>query len=104
MKIFANGVQVFHFWDGRWRLTDAERKYALWTEAIGNFDLTERLFGAALNLAEERRGGLLVVLDDPSTARKLVSRTDLVIRQNYERFRSTPGMHQQEVNLNVATS
>jgi hypothetical protein len=104
MKIFANGVQVFHFWDGRWRLTDAERKYALWTEAIGNFDLTERLFGAALNLAEERRGGLLIVLDDPSTARKLVSRTDLVIRQNYERFRSTPGMHQQEVNLNVATS
>ncbi len=29
MKIFANGVQVFLFRDGRWRLTDAERKYGL---------------------------------------------------------------------------
>ena len=53
MKIFANGVQVVHFWDRRWRLTDAEREYALWTEAIGNFELAERLFGAALNLAED---------------------------------------------------
>ena len=78
MKIFANGVQVFHFWDGRWRLTDTERKYTLWTEAIGNFELAERLFGAALNLAEDRRGGLLVVLDDPDAAGKLVSRTDLL--------------------------
>jgi len=59
MKIFANGVEVFRFWDGRWRLTDAERKYTLWTEAVGNFELAERLFGAALNLAEDRRGGLL---------------------------------------------
>jgi len=78
MKIFANGVQVFLFRDGRWRLTDAERKYSLWTGAIGNVELAERLFGAALNLAEDRRGGLLVVLDDPSTARKLVSRNDLL--------------------------
>ncbi|MCU1298041.1 MAG: hypothetical protein JWO91_2319 [Acidobacteriaceae bacterium] len=78
MKIFANGAEVFRFWDGRWRLTDAERKYTLWTEAIGNFELAERLFSVALNLAEDRRGGLLVVLDNPSTARKLVSRTDLL--------------------------
>jgi hypothetical protein len=78
MKIFANGVQVFLFRDGRWRLIDAERKYGLWTGAIGSVELAERLFGAALNLAEDRRGGLLVVLDDPSTARKLVSRNDLL--------------------------
>ena len=78
MKIFANGVQVFRFWDGRWRLTDAERKYTLWTQAVGNSELAERLFGVALNLAEDRRGGLLVVLDDPNMARKLVSRTDLL--------------------------
>jgi hypothetical protein len=79
MKIFANGVQVFLFRDGRWRLTDAERKYGLWTGAIGNFELAEGLSpGAALNLAEDRRGGLLVVLDDPGTARKLVSRNDLL--------------------------
>lgn len=78
MKIIADGVQVFRFWDGRWRLTDAQRKYNLWTSAIGNLELAERLFGAALNLAEDRRGGLLVVLDNPASARKLVSSTDLL--------------------------
>jgi hypothetical protein len=79
MKIIADGAQVFRFWDGQWRLTDAERKYKLWTAAIGNLELAERLFVAALNLAEDRRGGLLVVLDDPGTARQLVSRTDLLV-------------------------
>ena len=78
MKIFADGVQVFHFLDGRWRLTDARRKYELWTQAVGNMELAERLFAAALNLAEDRRGGLLVVLNDPDTAPRLVSRTDLL--------------------------
>ena len=78
MKIFADGVQVFNFLDGRWRLTDAQRKYDLWTEAVGNVELAERLFTAALNLAEDRRGGLFVVLDDPAIAPRLVSRTDLV--------------------------
>ena len=78
MKIIADGVQVFRFWDGRWRLTDAPRKYDLWTDAIGNKEFAERLFVAALNLAEERRGGLLVVLDNPAMARKLVSKSDLL--------------------------
>ena len=78
MKIFADGVQVFHFLDGRWRLTDAQRKYDLWTEAIRNTELAERLFTTALNLAEDRRGGLLVVLDDPRMAASLVSRIDLL--------------------------
>jgi len=50
MKIIADGVQIFRFWDGRWRLTDAERKYRLWTEALGNSELAERLFVATLNL------------------------------------------------------
>jgi hypothetical protein len=78
MKIIADGVQIFRFWDGRWRLTDAERKYRLWIDAVGNSELAERLFVAALNLAEQRRGGLLVVLDDPRSVGKLVSPTDLV--------------------------
>ena len=78
MKIIADGVQIFRFWDGRWRLTDAERKYKLWADAVGNSELAERLFVAALNLAEERRGGLLVVLDDPRSVQKLISTTDLV--------------------------
>jgi hypothetical protein len=78
MKIFADGVQVSHFLDGRWRLTDAQRKYNLWREAIRNPELAERLFTTALNLAEDRRGGLMVVLDDPEMAGSLVSRTDLL--------------------------
>jgi DNA integrity scanning protein DisA with diadenylate cyclase activity len=78
MKIFANGVQVFQFLDGRWRLTDAQRKYELWREAIGSTELAESLFAAAMNLAEDRRGALLVVLDDPETAEQLVTKTDLV--------------------------
>ena len=78
MKIIADGAQIFRFWDGKWRLTDAQRKYELWTQAVENSRLAERLFVAALNLAEDRRGGLLVVLDDPRSATKLVSTTDLV--------------------------
>lgn len=78
MKIFAEGVQVFSFLDGRWRLTDAKRKYDIWTDAVGNGELAERLFTAALNLAEDRRGGLFVVLENPETATRLVSRSDLL--------------------------
>jgi hypothetical protein len=78
MKIIADGIQIFRFLDGRWRLTDAERKYQLWTDAVGNSELAERLFVAALNLAEDRRGGLLVVLDDPRSAGRLVSTNDLL--------------------------
>ncbi len=36
MKIIANGVQIFRFLDGRWRLTEAEQKYEMWGRAIGN--------------------------------------------------------------------
>lgn len=78
MKIIADGVQVFRFAGGHWSLTDAERKYGLWTTAVGEVRLAERLFAAALNLAEERRGGLLVVLDDPAAVQGLVSKTDLL--------------------------
>ncbi len=95
MKIFADGVQVFHFWNGRWRVTDAQRKYDLWTEAVGNFQLSERLFTAALNLAEDRRGGLLVVLDDAQTAQRLVSRNDLLASIPVEREQSAVGSKDQ---------
>jgi len=78
MKIFAEGVQVCRFLDGRWRLTDAEEKYGLWKGSLKNPELAERLFLAALNLAEDRRGGLLVVLDDPRSAATLVSSADLL--------------------------
>ena len=64
IKIFADGAQVFSFLDGRWHLTDAVEKYRVWEEALGNKELAHRLFSVALNLAEGRRGGLFVILDE----------------------------------------
>jgi hypothetical protein len=78
MKIFSDGVQVFRFLDGRWRITDAVEKYRLWKESLSNSKLAEMLFVTALNLAEDRRGGLLVVLDDVSTIGRLISNSDLL--------------------------
>jgi hypothetical protein len=95
MKIFADGVQVFHFLEGRWRLTDAQRKYDLWRDAVGNTELAERLFTTALNLAEDRRGGLLVVLDDPELAASLVSRTDLLTSLRNHGQQAVSGAKQQ---------
>jgi hypothetical protein len=85
MKIFADGVQVFRFLDGRWRITDALEKYRLWQQSLRNATLADILFLTALNLAEERRGGLLVVLDDPNAASRLLSHSDLLS--------STPSSH-----------
>jgi hypothetical protein len=85
MKIFADGVQIFRFLDGRWRITDALAKYRQWQQGLHNATLAERLFVTALNLAEDRRGGLLVVLDDPNAAGRLISHSDLLL--------STPSLH-----------
>ncbi len=78
MKILADGVQVFRFLDGRWRITDAVEKYRLWREALGNGRLADALFSTALNLVEDRRGGLLVVLDDANAAARLIAPSDLL--------------------------
>jgi hypothetical protein len=78
IKVFAEGVEVFQFLDGRWRLTDSSEKYALWESAIGDAKFAERLFQVALDLAEERRGGLFVVLRDAETVGKLLLRSDLL--------------------------
>jgi hypothetical protein len=72
IKVMAHGSQVFNFLGGRWRLTDCVHKFDLWRENVGNPALAERLFSAALNLAEDRRGGLFVVLDDPKLAQNFV--------------------------------
>jgi hypothetical protein len=72
IKVMAHGTQIFNFLGGRWRLTDCVRKFDQWREHVGNFALAERLFSAALNLAEDRRGGLFVVLDDPKLAQNFV--------------------------------
>ena len=81
IKIFADGAQVFSFLDGRWHLTDAVEKYRVWEEELGNKELAHRLFSVALNLAEGRRGGLFVILDDRGKARELLGNRDLLHQQ-----------------------
>lgn len=85
IKIFGEGVQLFSFFDGRWRLTDAVSKYQRWEAAIGRRDLAAGLFSAGLNLAEHRRGGMFVVLDRPEDVHQLVSRVDLLETEHQER-------------------
>jgi hypothetical protein len=78
IKAFADGTQVFNFLDGRWRLSDTAEKYATWAQAMAGTALAERLFTTALNLAERRRGGLFVVLDDGQAADRLVPPNDRI--------------------------
>ena len=78
IKVYADGVPVFRFLDGKWRLVDARHRYEMWKNAIGNTELAERLFAVALNLTESRRGALFVVLDDRGSVHELVSQADLL--------------------------
>ena len=78
IKIFGEGIQLFNFFEGRWRLTDAVAKFQQWETAVGRRDLAARLFSAGLNLAEHRRGGMFVVVDDALHVRQLVSEFDLL--------------------------
>jgi len=93
IKIFGEGVQLFSFLDGRWHLTDAVSKYQAWERAIGNRELSSRLFSAALNLAEQRRGGMFVVLDDSQKVRQLVSGLDLLESDRPERAGAKSQLH-----------
>jgi hypothetical protein len=71
LKVFARGEPVFAYSDGRWRLLDLATKFEAWQQALEATtppDLAGRLFQAALNLAEQRRGALFVVLRDPENA------------------------------------
>jgi hypothetical protein len=88
IKIFGEGVQLFSFLDGRWHLTDAVSKYQAWEAAIGRRDLATRLFSAGLNLAEHRRGGMFVVLEDLRHVRQLVSGRDLLEGEGEQRERT----------------
>jgi hypothetical protein len=78
IKVFANGSQVFTFRDGRWHLASTADCYRLWSQAVGNEPLARRLFTVALNLAEDRRGALFVVLHDASLAHHVVAAEDLI--------------------------
>jgi hypothetical protein len=78
IKVYADGVPVFRFLDGRWRLVDARYRYEMWKEAIGSTELAECLFSVALNLTESRRGALFVVLDERKSVSELVSQADML--------------------------
>jgi DisA bacterial checkpoint controller nucleotide-binding len=93
IKIFGEGVQLFSFLDGRWHLTDAVSKFEVWEQAIGNNDLASRTFSAALNLAEHRRGGMFVVLDDPGDIREVVRGSDLLESDRKERIGAKNQLH-----------
>jgi hypothetical protein len=72
IKVFARGVLAFAFSDARWRLLDIPTKFASWCEAVGTTpargDLARRIFQAAMNLSEDRKGALFVVLRDPAVS------------------------------------
>lgn len=75
IKVFSGGTLAFAFSDARWRLLDIPTKFNAWAEALGPTeptDLAERLFQAALNLSENRRGALFVVLRDPDASLDLL--------------------------------
>lgn len=75
IKIFSGGTQTFLFSDARWRLLDVPSKFADWRRAVGDAasgDLARRVFQSALNLAEERKGALFVVLRSASESLPLL--------------------------------
>jgi hypothetical protein len=76
IKAFREGVQVFAFLNGRWRLTDMRWKYERWMRAMAVPELAERILQVGLDMAESRRGGLFVILDDPRSASRLVAPED----------------------------
>ena len=68
IKVFADGLQTFSFRNARWHLLDLEAKYEMWTRAVGNPALAERLFQTAFDLSDQREGALFVVLRDPAAS------------------------------------
>jgi hypothetical protein len=79
IKLFERGVQAFAFAHGRWRILDPVSKYTVWRAAVGHDGVARVLYQAALDLAEARVGGLLVVVDDPAAAvGRLIAPHDLL--------------------------
>lgn len=71
IKIFSQGEMMFSFSDARWRLLDIPTKFSAWCKAVGTTNcanLAQRIFQAALNLGEDRKGALFVVLRDPAAS------------------------------------
>ena len=82
IKVFAKGNMAFSFSDARWRLLDIPTKFATWCKAVGATscaDLAAKIFQAGLNLGEDRKGALFVVLRDPvASIPQLIAPTDRI--------------------------
>src|SRR3954453_1754629 len=85
IKVFAEGMLAFAFSDARWRLLDIPTKYAAWCKAVGQACprvLAEKIFQAALNLSEDRRGALFVVLRNAAVSiPQLIAPPDRIIEE-----------------------
>ena len=85
IKVFACGTLAFAFSDARWRLLDIPSKYAAWCKAVNaacTGGLALRVFQAALNLSEDRKGALFVVLRDPAMSiPQLIAPADRMIEE-----------------------
>jgi hypothetical protein len=79
IKLFEGGAQAFAFAHGRWRILDPAAKYAVWRSAVAHDPVARALYQTALDLAEARQGGLLVVVNDPAEAvGRLIAPHDLL--------------------------
>lgn len=85
IKVFQNGVLTFAYSDARWRLLDIPTKFRAWRDAVGPTnpaDLASILFQAALNLAEDRKGAIFVVLREPEqSAYRLIAPADRIVEE-----------------------
>jgi hypothetical protein len=68
IKIFAEGTEMFTFRGAAWHLVDAQAKYRLWADAVGEERLAGRIFQTARDLSEAREGALFVVVREPEVA------------------------------------
>ncbi|HVG53448.1 MAG TPA: hypothetical protein VM846_03435 [Vicinamibacterales bacterium] len=84
IKIFAEGTEMFTFRGAAWHLVDAQAKYRIWADAVGDEALAGRIFQTARDLSDAREGALFVVVREPDVAvPQLVApadRLDLPIR------------------------
>jgi hypothetical protein len=76
IKVFAEGEEFFTFTRGRWQLRDVGWKWTIAEERMGSAAIARALLGASINLAEQRRGGLFVVIDDGVDVNSLVKEGD----------------------------
>jgi hypothetical protein len=95
IMIFAEGTEMFTFRGAAWHLVDAQAKYRLWADAVGDEPLAARIFQTARDLSDAREGALFVVVREPDAAvPQLVppaDRLDLPIRDLDEHGNGSEG-------------